>query len=171
MSPSTTSAGRGRSVASVPEPRKANVPLALAWFAGAILLLAADGATLVAPSALALQDTDYVVVHRSWSLALPAAFAVFGALYLGVTPGFPVRLRPALGWAHLAVMATGALLAKAPQLALALVGLPKSGEIASESFELWNRIAATGYVLLLASLLVFLWALIDGLRRRPSGTS
>ena len=171
MSPSTTSAGRGRSVASVPEPRKANVPLALAWFAGALLLLLADGATQIAPPALAAQDTYYVVVHRSWSLALPAAFGLFGALYLGVTPGFPVRLRSALGWTHLAVMAAGAGLTKAPQLALLWIDLPKRGEDPVAAIELWNRVALLGAVLIAASLLIFLWALVDGLRRRPSGTS
>jgi heme/copper-type cytochrome/quinol oxidase subunit 1 len=137
----------------------------------AALLLMIDGASTFRPPALAgAADTYYVVIHRSWSLAMPAAFALFGALYLGMTPGFPVRLRPALGWAHLAVMATGAAMTKAPQLALVWGRPPRPGEDLSPAFELWNRVAMAGAVLMGLSLLLFFWALIDGLRRRPSGS-
>ena len=153
---------------SAAEPRKANWGLALAWFAVAALLLMADGAATFRASQFDGADTTFVVVHRSWTLSMPAAFALFGALYLGMTPGFPVRLRPAIGWVHLAVMGVGAALTKAPQLALALTGLPKRGEIASESFALWTDIAMAGAALVGLSLLIFFWALIDGLRRKQA---
>jgi len=150
------------------ESRKANIPLALAWFAGAALLLLADGATQIppVPAGPGGYDTYYVVVHRSWSLSLPAAFALFGALYLGMTSAFPVRLRPALGWIHLAVMSIGAALAKTPQVALAWIGLPRPDEDSVRAFRLWNGAAAFGYALMAVGLLLFLWALVDGLRRR-----
>lgn len=146
------------------ERHKANIRLALGWFAAAALLLLADGMANFRAPALGA-DADYVVVHRSWTLSMPAAFALFGALYLGMTPGFPVRLKPALGWAHLAVMGAGAALTKAPQLVLALVGLPKRGEAAAGSLQLWNQIAMAGAVLMGLSLLLFFRALIEGLRR------
>ena len=149
------------------ERRKANLPLALAWFAGAVLLLLADGAAQLKPPDLGGPDTYYVVVHRDWSLALPAAFGLFGALYLGMTPGFPVRLRPALGWVHLAVMGAGAALTKAPELVLLWSGLPKRGEDSLEAFRVWNEVATAGAALMGLSLLIFFWALFDGLRRRP----
>jgi cytochrome c oxidase subunit 1 len=156
---------------AAPGPRKANIRLALGWFAAAALLLLADGIVTFRPRGLDGADTYFVVVHRSWTLSMPAAFALFGALYLGMTPGFPVRLRPALGWAHLAVMAIGAVMTKAPQLALLWTGLPKPGEDPAQAFDIWNGVATAGAVLMGLSLLLFFWALIEGLRRRPSGTS
>jgi cytochrome c oxidase subunit 1 len=150
------------------EPRKPNIRLALAWFAAAALLLLADGITHFRTPGLDGAGTDFVVVHRSWTLSMPAAFALFGALYLGMTPGFPVRLRPVLGWAHLAVMAVGAALTKAPQLMLLEAGLPKSGEEALRAFDVWNGVATAGAVLMGLSVLLFFWALIDALRR-PKG--
>jgi heme/copper-type cytochrome/quinol oxidase subunit 1 len=152
---------------SAAEPGKANVLLTLAWFAAGALLLLADGAA----SKVSGVDTYYVAVHRSWSLSLPAAFGLFGALYLGMTPRFPVRLRPALGWAHLAIMSAGAVLIEAPGLALSWVGTSERSEEIAGAFQTWNRVAALGYVLLLGGLLLFVWALVDGLRRRPSGSS
>lgn len=151
---------------SAPEPGKANVRLALGWFAAAALLLLADGIAKFHPVTLAGAGTYDVVVHRSWTLSLPAAFGLFGALYLGMTPGFPVRLRPALGWAHLAVMGIGAALTKAPQLALLWGGMAKRGEAVTETFDVWNGVATAGAALMGLSLLLFVWALVDGLRRR-----
>ena len=148
------------------EPRKPNLRLALTWFAAAALLLLADGITTFQPRGLDGADTTFVVVHRSWTLSMPAAFALFGALYLGMTPGFPVRLRPALGWTHLAVMALGAAMTKAPQLALLWAGLPARGEDPARAFDLWNGVATAGAALMGLSVLIFFWALIDGLRRR-----
>lgn len=150
-------------------PHRANVGLAIAWFAAAVLLLAADGAAQMQPPALAAQATYYVEVHRSWSLALPAAFALFGALYLGMTPRFPVRLRPALGWAQLAVMSTGAALTKAPQFVPPWGDASRGDERALAAFRFWNGIAALGAAVLAVGLLLFLWALVDGLRRRRPG--
>jgi heme/copper-type cytochrome/quinol oxidase subunit 1 len=151
--------------AVAPEPRKANIRLALAWFAAAALLLLADGIAKFQSPALGA-DTYYVVVHRSWTLSMPAAFGLFGALYLGMTPGFPVRLEPALGWAHLAVMTAGAAMTKAPQLALLWRGLPKRGEDVVETMQVWNQVATAGAVVMGLSLLIFFWALVDGVRRR-----
>jgi cytochrome c oxidase subunit I len=159
---------------SAPRPSKANIGLAVAWFVAAALLLLADAAMQIkAPAVTGPGDYDtyYVVVHRSWSFSLAAAFGLFGALYLGMTSAFPVRLQPALGWPHLAVMSAGAALAKAPQLALALTGLPKSDAGALDTFRLWNEVAAFGYALMGIGLLIFVWALVDGWRRRPSGSS
>jgi heme/copper-type cytochrome/quinol oxidase subunit 1 len=151
---------------SAGRPDKANVRLALSWFVGAALLLLADGAAQIRPPGGEGVDTTYVVIHRDWSIALPAVFALFGALYLGVTPGFPVRLRPLLGWTHLAVMSAGAALTKTPQLALALGALPTGGAATVEAFEAWNRLANIGAALMGLGLLVFVWALVEGLRRK-----
>ena len=155
-------------------PRKADIRLALAWFAAAaLLLLVTDGVARFRPPAPAVLDNFdayYVDAHVHLSLGLAAVFALFGALYLSMTAAFPNRVRSSLGWIQLAVMLAGAVLVETPQLALSVIGLPRTGE-ALGAFRLWNRIATVGYILINVGLLIFLWALIDGLRRRPSGTS
>jgi heme/copper-type cytochrome/quinol oxidase subunit 1 len=153
-----------------PESRRPNVRLSFAWFGVGALLLMVDGASVFRPHSLAGPDTYYVVGHAHWSLTLGAVFCLFGALYLGMTPKFPIRLRPALGWTHLEVMSVGALMTQAPILGLRWTDPNSTLADPIRTFETWNRMAVTGYVLTLVGLGVFVVAVIDGLRRRPSGS-
>jgi heme/copper-type cytochrome/quinol oxidase subunit 1 len=156
--------------------RKVSPWLALGWFAGALLLLLADIVTKIRPDVLGGGAyayygpyTYYVVGHRSWSLVLPAAFGIFGVLYLVALPRLPIRLRPSLGRLHLMATAAGAALIEAPQLALLAGGTLLRGKEPVAAFRVWNEIAMAGAAMMGLSLLIFIWALVNGARHRGSG--
>lgn len=146
---------------------KTSAGLALGWFAGALLLLA-GGVAFIEPVTFAGAHTYYVVIHRNWSLALPTAFGLFAALYLGVTLGLPIGLRPALGWAHLAVTAVGAALIQISQLALLCAGVAKRGEDLAGAVRLWDEVATFGVALVGLGLPIFVWALVDAIHHRKT---
>jgi heme/copper-type cytochrome/quinol oxidase subunit 1 len=140
----------------------------------AALVFMANGATLIRPSAPSIPsvpgdyDTYYIVDHRSWTIPMSALFALFGAVYLGMTQRVPIRLRPELGWVQLAVMSIGVALIEAPHVVLSWTGIPESGDL-TQIFRTWNRTASIGYMLLLGGLLLFVIALADGWLRRHRG--
>jgi cytochrome c oxidase subunit 1 len=151
--------------------------LPLLWLLGAFVLAASSFAPMwPGPGSAADVDTDYVdtyyiVGHPFFLIGLPAVFCLFGAIYLALAATPLFRVRPVLGYAHFAVMLIGAALVQAPMVMLRAGSLPKRYEDPVASLAAWSQLSAIGYVLLNVGLLVFLGVLIDGWRRRSTGTS
>jgi heme/copper-type cytochrome/quinol oxidase subunit 1 len=150
---------------------KGRAPLPLLWLFAALVVAAGD---LVPMHAASAPDVDfesfYIVSHPGFRMGLPGAFCLFGAIYLALALTPAIRVRPVLGYAHLGVMLVGAALIRFPAIALRTAGPPARYSDPVATFTQWNHMAAIGYGLSLASLLLFAYVVVDGWRRARAST-
>ncbi len=110
--------------------------------------------------------TYYLIAHAHYGMSLALTFVVFAAVYLGLEALPTLRPRPLLAAGHLVLMWIGAVLILAPGVLYRLSRSPERFTDARGAFALLNTVSLVGYLLTLASLVVFAGVLIDGLVRR-----
>ncbi len=144
--------------------------LPAAWLAGAALIWFVSALQPVG-SPIGGDDAHYnatyhVIAHAHYGMSLALTFMVFAAVYLGLEALPTLRPRPLLAAGHLALMWIGVVLILAPGVLYRLNRSPERFADARAAFALLNTVSFVGYLLTLASLVVFAAVLIDGLARR-----
>ena len=140
------------------------------WAVGFIFLFTVGGVTgvVLANAGIdhALHDTYYVVAHFHYVLSLGAVFTLFAGWYYWFEKMFGVRYNAMLAGLQFWLMFIGANVIFFPQHFLGLNGMPRRYIDYPDAFALWNKVSSIGYLIVLASLLVFFLVLADSIIRR-----
>ena len=141
--------------------------LPAAWLVGAVLVwfVSAPAGSPIGGDGTHYNDTYYVIARAHYDVSLAVTFVVFAAAYLGLEALPTLRPRPLLAAGHLALMWIGVVLIFAPGVLYRLNRSPERFTDPRAAFALLNTVSFVGYLLTLASLVVFAVVLIDGLMR------
>ena len=143
------------------------------WAIGFIFVFVIGGVTGVVLASAAMDqgvhDTYYVVAHFHYVLSLGAVFSIFAAFYYWFEKIFGVKYNEALGNLHFWVFLIGTNIIFFPQHFLGLQGMPRRYVDYPEAFALWNKVSSIGYVIMAASMGVFLLVVLEAAIRRRKG--
>ena len=114
----------------------------------------------------ALHDTYYVRAHFKYVTALVLAFGGFALVYFGFRWAVGVAYNRWLGGVHWLAWTAGVLLVALPQYFLGQQGMPRRYVDYAEAYTAWDGMSAAGYVLILASAVLFALVIIEGFVRR-----
>ena len=143
-------------------------PLLFVVWSVVLLALGRVSGVVFAKAAIdySVHDTYYVIAHRHYVMSLASAPLVFAAAYLVLEKIARAPYREALGLIHFSLFAVGSALIVGPSVVMPLAGLPQRHVDYPQLFVYWNFVSSAGYVMTLASLGVFVAAIIDALRTR-----
>jgi heme/copper-type cytochrome/quinol oxidase subunit 1 len=140
-------------------------PTPMLFAIGFITLFTSGGVTGIMLSNagvdLALHDTYYVVGHFHYTLSMGAVFGVFAGFYFWAEKIFGVRYSELLGKIHFFLFFTGVNVTFLPMHFLGLAGMPRRIPDYPEAFAPWNMLASFGVIIIIVSLVIFLWLLVD----------
>jgi cytochrome c oxidase subunit 1 len=143
------------------------------WAMGFIFVFTVGGVTgvVVASAALdqSVHDTYYVVAHFHYVLSLGAVFSIFTGFFYWFEKIFGVKYNETLARIHFWVFFVGANIIFFPQHFLGLQGMPRRYVDYPDSFAFWNKVSSIGYVIMAASMGVFLLVLLEAAVRRRGG--
>ena len=144
------------------------------WAIGFIFLFTVGGVTgvVLANAGVdhSLHDTYYVVAHFHYVLSLGAVFTLFAGWYYWYEKMFGLKYNGFLGGLHFWLMFIGANVVFFPQHFLGLNGMPRRYIDYADGFALWNYVSSVGYLIILASLLVFFVMIIESIIVRRKAT-
>jgi cytochrome c oxidase subunit 1 len=140
------------------------------WAIGFIFLFTVGGVTGVVLANggvdTYMHDTYYVVAHFHYVLSLGAVFALFAGFYYWFPKMTGKMYNEFLGKLHFFVMFVGVNVIFFPQHFLGLDGMPRRYPDYPDAFEYWNNISTIGYMITVASMVVFFvnlfWSLAAG---------
>jgi cytochrome c oxidase subunit 1 len=145
------------------------------WAMGFIFVFTVGGVTgvVVASAALdqSVHDTYYVVAHFHYVLSLGAVFSIFTGFFYWFEKIFGVKYNETLARIHFWVFFVGANIIFSPQHFLGLQGMPRRYVDYPDSFAFWNKVSSIGYVIMAASMAVFLLILLEAVVRRRRGVA
>ena len=126
----------------------------------------------VAPFDWQLSDTYFVVAHFHYVLIGGLLFTIFAAIYYWFPKATGRLLDERLGRAHFWLFVLGFNLTFAPLHFAGMIGMPRRIYTyqPGRGFDVWNQAASIGVVFQAAATLVFLWNIVQSLRRgAPAG--
>jgi cytochrome c oxidase subunit 1 len=145
------------------------------WAMGFIFVFTVGGVTGVVLASAALDqsvhDTYYVVAHFHYVLSLGAVFSIFTGFFYWFEKIFGVKYNETLARIHFWVFFVGANIIFVPQHFLGLQGMPRRYVDYPDSFAFWNKVSSIGYVIMAASMGVFLLVLLEAAVRRRGGVA
>ncbi len=113
--------------------------------------------------------TYYVVAHSHYVLSIGLAFAAFALIYVLLSGLFDRPPHRWLGYLHLFVMAAGVALIFSPQYLLRFSSPRRGVDVDPVAmFAQLNRLSSAGYLVSLASLIVFAAVLFDSFKARAA---
>ncbi len=140
------------------------------WAVGFIFLFTLGGVTGVVLANAGVDhlfhDTYYVVAHFHYVLSLGAVFTLFAGWYYWYEKMFGVKYNEFLGSLHFWLMFVGANVVFFPQHFLGMNGMPRRYIDYADGFAFWNHVSSLGYLVILASLVVWFASIIESIVRK-----
>ncbi len=112
---------------------------------------------------IALHDTYYVVAHFHYVLSMGAVFSIFAGFYMWFPRMTGMNYKDYLGKLHFWLFFVGVNVTFFPMHFLGLAGMPRRISDYPDAFAGWNLVSSYGSILSVLSLLIFIFAVIEGL--------